>query len=214
MREPFNFYSHLLGAILSIFGLLFLIVCSYGNSAKVISFSIYGMSLVLLYTASALYHAFDKISKHITLLRRLDHVAIFVLIAGSSTPLCTIVLSGWLGYGLLFIIWAIACIGIVQILLFFYSSQKSTQILYLSMGWLFLLAIVQLIEVLGIIGFIWLLIGGILYTVGAIILLSKRPNPFPAFFGYHEFFHVLTLGGSISHYYLMIKYVLPIEHTS
>jgi len=207
-NDPFSCYSHLLGVLLSIGGLVALVALSQGDPWRVVGFSIYGASLILLYSASTAYHWLALPSRRKDLLRRLDHAAIFVLIAGTYTPVCLITLRGRWGWSLGGVVWGLALVGVVLKLSSPHLSRRMTTALYLGMGWIAVVAVAPLVRSLPLGGLMWLLIGGVAYSLGAMVYAVKRPDPFPARFGFHEIFHLFVLGGSTAHFVLMIGYVL------
>lgn len=210
VKEPFNTYSHLLGVILAIPALLFLVLQSNGDPWRTVGFTIYGMSLILLYSASALYHWLPLSPRKEDLFRRFDHVAIYCLIAGSYTPVCLVTLRGskW-GWSLFAAVWAFAVVGALLKLLYEHHPRWLTTALYLGMGWMAVLAIGPLLEALPLNALTWLFAGGLLYTIGGVIYGVQRPDPYPNVFGHHEIFHIFVLGGSACHFVFMAQYILP-----
>lgn len=212
LREPVNSLTHFVGVLLSIVGLVVLLVLSDGEPWRVVSFAIYGSSLILLFTASTLLHSLKVSKRKERIFRLLDHAAIFILIAGSYTPITLVTLRGdytrW-GWTLFGIAWGIALLGVVFKLLWFGAPRWLSTGLYLLMGWLALVAIVPIAQALSTGGLLWLAAGGFFYSVGAIIYASKRPNLVPHVFGYHELWHLFVLAGSACHFMLMLLYVLP-----
>ncbi len=199
-EENLNIATHAFGAVLSIPGLIFLFLKSETSTARAASL-VFGLSLFLLYLASTSYHAAKNEDKRIKL-RILDHAAIFVLIAGTYTPVC--LLSLWHSWGpyLLVIIWAIAVLGIILKLFFTGRYDRASTILYVAMGWIAVVAIKPLLENLSTASLLWLLAGGICYTVGA-VLYSLQRIPFN-----HAIFHVFVLGGSFCHYIMIYKFII------
>ncbi len=200
--ERINSISHLVGACLSVAGLVVLVVFAgkTGDLWKIVSFSVYGVSLVILYTSSTLYHSIRGASKRI--FRKIDHSAIYVLIAGSYTPFTLVTLRGGWGWSLFGIIWGLTLCGILQDLLFSPGRRTLSVMIYLLMGWLSLIAIRPLVQVFPAAGLFLLVAGGLFYTVGVLFyLLDKKLG-----FG-HEIFHVLVLAGSISHYFTVLLFV-------
>jgi hemolysin III len=208
VKEPFNSYSHLLGVLLSVVGLLTLIVESRGHPWRVVGFAIYGVSLILLYSASTMYHGLHVSPRCEDFLRRLDHVAIFILIAGSYTPVCLVTLRGGWGWSLFGVVWGIAVGGAVLKLFFRHLPSWATVALYLGMGWLAIIAIGPLVRSFPAPALFWLVAGGMAYTGGAVIYALERPDPFPAVFGHHEIFHIFVLAGSALHFVFMARYVV------
>jgi hemolysin III len=208
--EPFNCYSHLLGALLGVAGLVVLLSVSAGDPWRVVAFSVYGASLVLLYLASTIYHWLLVPISQRKWLNRIDHVAIFLLIAGTYTPVCLVTLRGGWGWSVFGVVWAIAIAGAIVKLCFRTLPRWVSAALYLAMGWTAVVAIVPLVRAFPAAALVWLLAGGLLYSGGAVVYATRRPNPFPRVFGFHEIFHVLVLAGSVAHFVFMLRYVAPV----
>lgn len=209
LREPVSGLTHFAGAVLSVVGTVFLIAfaVSTGTPADIASVSIFGASLILLYTASSLYHLLTVSKKAIGVLRRIDHMMIYVLIAGTYTPLCLIGLKGKLGLGLLIGVWSLAVLGIVLKLVWFNAPRWIYTSFYLIMGWLVIIAIIPLIKMIPS-GGIWLLVaGGVSYTIGAVIYGAKWPLSKNNIFGFHEIFHIFVMLGSLFHYFFVLEYL-------
>jgi hemolysin III len=196
--------THGIGAALSVAGLVFLVVLAtrYGDVWQIVSFSIYGATLIILYLASTLYHSFrnQKVKK---IFRIIDHSSIFLLIAGTYTPFLLVNLRGVLGWTLFGIIWALAGSGIVFKAFFIGRYGKISVFIYVLMGWLCVVAIRQMLANIPWGGIIGLTVGGVLYTAG--IVFYARPK----FRFSHAIWHLFVLGGSISHYFSIFLYVLP-----
>ncbi|AEG59880.1 PAQR family membrane homeostasis protein TrhA [Desulforamulus ruminis] len=213
LRDPFSGLSHLTGAVLSIIGLIVLVynAVGHGKISHVVSFSIFGASLILLYTASTLYHLLPLSQKGIGVLRRIDHMMIFVLIAGTYTPICLIPLRGGWGYSLLVAIWTLAVAGILIKIFWMEAPRWFSTLLYVFMGWLVVIAFWPLIQAISLKGIIWMVLGGLFYTAGAIFYGTKwPPNIIPGWFGFHEVFHLFVMAGSLSHFWLMARYIMYI----
>ena len=206
-KDPFSSYSHMLGVALSIVGLVALVIQADGNVRRVVGFSIYGASLILLYSASTIYHWLAVSPRREDLLRRFDHVAIFVLIAGTYTPVCLVTLRGTWGRSLFVIVWSLALAGAALKLFFPHLPRWLMAGLYILMGWIAVVAIIPLTRSLPPAALLWLLGGGLAYTAGAVIYAVERPDPFPDVFGHHDVFHVLVLAGSAFHFVFMVRYV-------
>jgi hemolysin III len=180
------------------------------NLWGIIAFSIFGASLILLYSASSIYHLSWVSEKAIRVLRRIDHSMIYVLIAGSYTPICLITLRGPWGWSIFGTIWGFAIIGILVKNFWFSAPRWLSTLFYILMGWLLIIAIFPLSKVLPSGGMFWLFAGGIAYTIGGLIYATKWPKiPFKHF-SFHETFHLFVLLGSFCHFWLMFKYVLTI----
>jgi hemolysin III len=198
----FNSISHMAGAVLAIGGTAALVVMASlrGDPWKIVSVSIYGATLILLYLSSALYHGVRKVS---AILQKMDHIAIYLLIAGSYTPFTLVTLRGPLGWTLFGIVWGLALVGIVYDLWFIDRRRILPVILYLLMGWLVVFALKPLLHVLPLNGFWWLLAGGLLYTVGVVFYALDRKLPYS-----HGIWHLFVLGGSITQFIAIFLYVL------
>jgi hemolysin III len=172
------------------------------------AFSVYGATLILLYGASSLYHLLPVSDRPLRVLRILDHIAIYFLIAGTYTPIALITLDSRLGWVLLAVVWLIAVAGIPFKLFFLDAPVWLSTGTYLAMGYLALVAVVPLAEAVSISGLVWLVAGGVAYTAGAVIYARRRPDPFPGLFGHHEIWHLLVLTGSACHFAFMVYYVV------
>lgn len=210
LREPMNGFTHFIGVIFSIAATIMLIDISK-DSIHLISLSTFGLGLIFLYTTSTLYHWLKLSEEGIKRLRKADHIMIFINIAASYTPTCMLALRGSLGTGLLIAVWSSALVGIV-IKLFWMSAPRwlSTSI-YLIMGWLAVIVIVPLFNVLSVAALIWLFAGGLFFTIGAVIYARKKPDPFPGILGFHEIFHLFVLAGSFSHFIMIYKYIAVLD---
>jgi hemolysin III len=210
LKDPVSGLTHLAGAVLAVFGLAALVVLSilYAGPWHLVSFAVYGMSLVLLYTASACYHLLPVSAGATRVLRRLDHIMIYVLIAGTYTPFCLVALRGVWGWSIFGAVWGLALAGLFLKLFWLSAPRWLSTAVYLIMGWVGLAAIVPLVAAVPVGGLIWLLAGGICYSLGAVIYGLKRPDPWPGVFGFHELFHLFVLAGSFCHFYLMVRYLL------
>ncbi|MGB7934532.1 MAG: hemolysin III family protein [Gammaproteobacteria bacterium] len=201
--ERFNSISHLVGAVLALAGAVVLVVVAArgGDTARIVSFSIYGATLFLLYLISTLYHGLPTgRAKHV--FRVLDHQAIYLLIAGSYTPFTLVTLDGIVGWWLFGTIWGMAVLGLVLDALPLRGARVVPLIIYFVMGWLIVLAINPLLVALPRTGFIWLLTGGLLYTSGIVFYALDRRYPWM-----HGVWHLFVLAGSISHYVAILVYV-------
>jgi len=200
--ERFNSFTHLLGLILAVVGLVVLVfrAVNTGDSWKVVSFSIYGGTLVALYLSSALYHSIRGSSKQV--FQKFDHSTIYLLIAGSYTPFTLVTLRGVWGWSLFGVVWGLAVIGIIQDLLFVKRRAVLSVAIYLLMGWICLFAIRPLSHALPRAGMIWLVAGGLFYTIGVVFFaLDKRLRHG------HGIWHLFVLAGSVCHYLAIFLYV-------
>ena len=210
--RPWSAITHGVGALLALAGTVALLIrCALlGLSVwHVVSFLIYGVSMVGLYTASTLYHCRNVSVKGRIALRKYDHASIYFLIAGTYTPVCLVALreAGAWGWGLFGVIWGLALAGLVLTLAWISSPRWLTAGIYLFMGWLCLAALVPMLRVLPAEGFLWALLGGIFYTVGGVLYAVKWPGRDNPRFGCHEIFHVFILLGSVFHYLLMYRVI-------
>jgi len=210
IKDPVSGFSHLLGAVLSVAGLYYLVryAAINGTVWHIVSFAIFGASLILLYTASTIYHLLVVSEKGSIILRKIDHMMIYVLIAGTYTPVCLIPLRGGWGWSLLISIWGIAMAGIILKMLWLNAPRWLYTFFYLVMGWLIVIAFVPLIRTMPVAAMMWLIAGGLLYTVGAVIYGTKWPRFKSKVFGFHEVFHIFVLYGSFCHFWLMFRYIL------
>lgn len=211
LKDPGSAITHFIGMLMALFAATPLIIRALHAPDKihVISLSIFIISMILLYAASTTYHTFD-LSEHTNkILKKLDHCMIFVLIAGSYTPICVIVLHGHTGFVLLTIVWSIALLGIIFKLCWVTCPKWISSVLYIAMGWVCVLAFTQILNSLPAAAFNWLLAGGIIYTAGGIIYALKLPifNAHHKYFGSHEIFHLFVMAGSICHFIMMFQYV-------
>ena len=211
LRDPVNGLTHLPGIPLAILGTELLVYYAViGATARhVVTFSVFGASLFLLYTASTLYHLLPVSDDGTQVLRRIDHSMIYVLIAGTYTPICLIPLRGIWGWSIFGTIWGLAAAGIVMTIRWFDAPRWLTTLIYVLMGWLIAIAFVPLLRTIPPGGVAWLVGGGLFYSIGAIIYGTKRPRlPGWKFFGFHEIFHLFVLAGSFCHWWLMWKYII------
>lgn len=212
LKHPARSFINITGAVLSVIALVLLVIRASweGTVWHIVSFAIYGTSLVALWTMSAVYHSVIVSQKTTDILRQFDHAMIYLLIAGTYTPICLVVLRGGWGWALFGINWGLAVIGIFLKLFFRYPTRKliaALFLIFLIMGWLIVIAWFPLIRVLPERGIFWLVLGGVFYTGGAAILNIKRLDVIPGF-GAHEIWHLFVLAGSFCHFWMMIQYVL------
>ncbi len=200
MREPVNGLTHLGGAIAAFFGQIALLIVGWSGTAKIVSLLVYGLSLIALFSASATYHLMNAKPAILQVLRKLDHSAIFLLIAGTYTPFCINAFTGFFRWGLLAIIWTIAFAGIVVKIFYVKAPRWLNAAVYVLMGWLCISAVGQMPAALPISSMVWLFVGGVVYTLGAVIYATKIFNFFPGKFGFHEVWHVFVLLGAIAHF--------------
>lgn len=211
IREPINGFTHLGGAILSFIGLLALVIKTTLTSPNIINIAaviIFGISLILLYSASATYHLVVSSDNVIAFLRKIDHSMIFILIAGSYTPFCLIGLKGIIGWITFSVISTIAIFGVLFKMIWFNCPRWISTSIYIGMGWISIFIIVPLYNSIALGGIALLVLGGILYTIGAVIYgLKPRALKFKNL-GFHEIFHIFILLGSLAHFFAVFKYVI------
>ncbi|MDD3173392.1 MAG: hemolysin III family protein [Herbinix sp.] len=211
VKDPGSAITHLIGMLMAVFAATPLLIkaASQPDAIHIISLGVFILSMILLYTASTVYHTFGRTAKIHLRLKKFDHMSIYVLIAGTYTPICIIVLGGRVGLGLLALVWGFAIIGVVVTLFWVHCPKWFSSAVYIAMGWICVLAFTQIINSLPRAGFVWLLAGGIIYTVGGIIYALKLPifNNRHKNFGSHEIFHLFCIGGSFCHFMLMYLYI-------
>lgn len=211
IREPINGLTHLAGALLSFAGLLALVIkasLTTGSALAITSVTIFGISMILLYTASATYHMVKAKDRVIAFLRRIDHSMIFVLIAGSYTPFCLISLNGVTGWTLFAIISMAALCGILFKMIWFKSPRWLSTSIYIIMGWMVVFVVSPLSSVLSSGGIFWLVAGGVMYTIGGVIYALKPDFLRSKYLGFHEIFHIFIMLGSLAHFLSVYIYVL------
>lgn len=209
-NEPGSSLSHLLGMLLSVEALVLMLVAAqrYGNAWHTVAFSIFGSSLILLYLASAVYHAISKNSRLKTLFRRIDLSFIFILIAGTYTPVALLALPGAWGWTAFGLAWAIAGFGVLLHIFKVRLKTGPALLLYLSMGWMLILFLPRLFGVLSPAGIFWLVAGGLFYTLGVLFFALGRKIKMHRWFGMHEIFHILVMAGSFCHFWLMNSHLV------
>lgn len=210
--RPWSAITHGAGTVLSLAGTIYLLLrtAAEGNGLLFGLMAVYGLSMVCLYTASTLYHCLRVSVPGRLALRKYDHCSIYLLIAGSYTPICMTVLWGGVGGPLLLAIWLCAAAGIILTITKLDIPRWLTSVIYLAMGWMALFAIAPLSRVLPAAGMFWLIAGGVLYTVGGVLYAVKWPGRNNPRFGCHEIFHVFIVLGSVSHFILMYSVVAPL----
>ncbi|MBI5963327.1 MAG: hemolysin III family protein [Chloroflexi bacterium] len=200
LREPVNSLTHWAGAILALAGLIALLIVGWGTPIKVVSLVIYGASLIFLFSASATYHMVRVKDKALEIFRKIDHAAIFCLIAGTYTPFCLNAFTGFWKWGMLAIIWSLALIGIVMKVFIIRTPRWLNAGIYVAMGWLCVGASGQLLAALPVWVLTWLIIGGVTYTLGAVVYSTKMFNFIPGVFGFHEVWHIFVLLAAAAHF--------------
>ena len=211
IKDPGSAITHFIGMLMAIFAATPLLIKAAREPdwIHLVSLSIFIGSMILLYAASTMYHTLDISDKWNKILKKIDHMMIFILIAGSYTPVCLIVLDRKTGLKLFALVWGIALVGIIIKALWINCPKWFSSILYIAMGWVCVLAFTQIINALPAKAFAWLLAGGIVYTVGGIIYALKLPlfNSRHKNFGSHEIFHLFVMGGSLCHFICMYWFI-------
>lgn len=209
IQDPVSALTHFAGAILAVAGMISLTIkaIEINSMTYTIGFLVFGLSLILLYSASTIYHMIADPARVKKTFRRIDHMMIFVLIAGTYTPVCLIALKGTLGTIMLIVIWSVALFGIALKAFWIDAPRWLTAALYILMGWLVVFAMSPVLKSMSSAAFGWLLAGGITYTVGGLIYATKWPPFKNKWFGFHEVFHLFVLGGSACHFILVFSYL-------
>jgi len=211
LKDPGSAITHGIAFLLAAVGAAPLLIRSseWSDHIHIVALGVFILTMMLLYAASTLYHSVDSTAKVNRRLKKLDHMMIFVLIAGSYTPVCLIVLGGKLGYTLLALVWGIAAVGMIVKACWITCPKWFSSVIYIAMGWVCVLVFGPLLKTLSTPAFLWLLAGGIIYTVGGVIYALKLPifNAKHKFFGSHEVFHLFVMGGSVCHFIFMYLYV-------
>jgi hemolysin III len=200
LREPVNSLTHWAGAILALAGLIVLLIVGWSTPAKIISLLVYGLSLIGMFSASATYHMVRAKDKVLLILRKIDHSAIFLLIAGTYTPFCINAFDGFWKWGMLSIIWSLAAIGIIVKVFYIKAPRWLNAGIYVVMGWLCVGASGQMLATLPVWVFAWLITGGIVYTLGAVVYSTKMFNFKPGVFGFHEVWHIFVMLAAAAHF--------------
>ena len=210
--DPVSGLTHLVFAVAAVIGATVLITLAAVHHKwwHLGAFIVYGASLFLLYLASSLYHLLPVSERAKRILRQFDHVAIFLLIAGTYTPLCLVPLRGPWGWSLFGAVWALALAGMFLAVFAVDAPRWLTTVVYLALGWLVVVAGWPLVHRLSTEGLVWLALGGAFYTAGAVIYAAKKPNPVPHVFGFHEIFHIFVMLGSLAHFLGFVRAVLPL----
>ena len=211
IQEPGSAITHFIGMMMAIVAAAPLLVKAAldADMTALVAMTVFSGSMVALYGASAVYHSVTVKENILKVFRKLDHMMIFVLIAGSYTPVCLVVLGGRMGYTLLAVVWGIAVVGMVVKACWITCPKWFSSLVYIAMGWVCLAVFGTLWNTLPHSAFLWLLAGGIVYTAGGVIYALKLPifNARHKYFGSHEIFHLFVMGGSICHFVFMYLYV-------
>jgi hemolysin III len=209
LRDPVSGLMHLATAIVAAFGLVVLVWVGRDSAAKVLSLLVYGLSLILMFSSSAAYHLVKSKPEVIQWLRKLDHSAIYLLIAGTYTPICLHFFDGFWRWGVLGIIWLMALVGVTVKLFVIKAPRWITAGVYLLMGWLSLMAIQEMLIAIPAGALVWLFVGGVLFTVGALVYITKLLDFYPGVFGFHEVWHIFVILGCLSHFIVIAFFVAP-----
>lgn len=207
IKDPGSAITHFIGMILAALAATpLLVLAAYHNGGRAVpALAVFALSMILLYGASTVYHTLNISEKINRILRKVDHMMIFILIAGSYTPVCVIPLRDTVGYPLLALVWGTAAAGILIKAFWITCPKWFSSLIYISMGWLCVLAMVPLVSSLPTAAFLWLVAGGVIYTIGGVIYALKLPffNAKHKYFGSHEIFHLFVMGGSLCHFVVM-----------
>jgi hemolysin III len=209
LREPVNGLSHLGAALAAAAGLALLLIIGRDSVLKEVSLAVYGVSLILMFSASATYHLVSARPAVVRALRKVDHSSIYLVIAGTYTPICLHFFTGFWQWGMVAVIWTLAVAGIVVKLFMMNAPRWLGAGLYLLMGWLSLAAIGEILTTLPVGALAALLLGGIFFTLGAVIYVIRWPDFWPGAFGFHEVWHIFVILGCLCHFALMALYVAP-----
>ena len=211
VKDPGSALTHFITMIIAILAATPLLVKASREPGwlHVAALAVFIVSMILLYAASTIYHTLDISPKINKLLRKFDHMMIFILIAGTYTPVCLIVLGDQTGWSLLALVWGIAAAGILIKAFWITCPKWFSSVLYIAMGWVCVLAFTRIVQALPREAFLWLLAGGLIYTAGGVIYALKLPlfNAKHKNFGSHEIFHLFVMGGSFCHYMMMYQFV-------
>ena len=208
-REPVNGLTHLITAGAALMGLVVLLVIGWGQPRKVVSLVVYGISLVLLFLASGIYHSVNAKPETMLKLRKFDHAAIYLLIAGTYTPICFNMLDGFWKWGMLGVVWGLALAGIVVKFFFINAPRWVTAGVYIVMGWLSILGVQEILDALPLGAVFWLAAGGVIFTIGAVVYITKKMDFVPGVFGFHEIWHIFVILGALAHFVMMAVYIAP-----
>ncbi len=214
LKDPGSAITHFIAMMMATFAAAPLIIKSLsGGKDATICCVVFIVSMILLYGASTIYHSFDLGDRINKILKKLDHAMIFVLIAGSYTPICLLVIKGQIGIYLLALVWTVGIVGIIFKLCWVTCPKWMSSVMYIAMGWLCVLAFSPIMNSMTKKAFLWLLVGGIIYTVGGVLYAVKTPrvrafNARHRYFGTHEIFHLFVMAGSLCHFVLVYNYIV------
>lgn len=214
LKDPGSAITHFIAMLMATIAATPLLVKAMSKGkVTTICCLIFIASMILLYGASTIYHSFDKGQRINTILKKLDHAMIFVLIAGSYTPICLLAIGGAIGTTLMGIVWAVGMVGIMFKLCWVTCPKWLSSVIYIAMGWLCLLAISPIRNTMTKEAILWLMLGGVIYTVGGVLYAIKTPavirfNNKHKLFGTHEIFHLFVMAGSVCHFILIYNYIV------
>jgi hemolysin III len=209
LKDPVSGFTHFIGMLLSMTGLGLLIWRTSHplRPWELASCVVFGTGMILLYTVSTLYHWLILPEKENELMRKLDHIMIFVLIASTYTPFCLGPFRGMLGWSMFAAVWGIAFLGTIFKLFWINAPRLVSTLIYIGMGWLAVLGAGPIIRILEHGALFWLVAGGVFYSIGALIYASKKPDIFPSWLGFHEVFHIFVMMGSSAHFWVIYRYI-------
>jgi hemolysin III len=196
------------GAVAALVGEIVLLIIAWPDELKVVSILVYGLSLIALFSASSAYHLIQANTKIIQVLRKLDHSAIYILIAGTYTPFCVLAFSGFFHWDMLAIVWSFALVGIIVKIFYIKAPRWLNAAIYVLMGWLGISAVGQVSAALPAGAIIWLIVGGVIYTLGAVIYATRIFNFIPGKFGFHEIWHIFVLLAAMAHFISVVLLVV------
>jgi hemolysin III len=208
LREPVNSLTHWVGAALALIGLIALLIVGWDTPAKVISLTVYGLSLIAMFSASATYHMVQVKDWALEIFRKIDHSTIYLLIAGTYTPFCVNAFEGFWKWGMLGIIWSLALIGIIVKVFYIRAPRWLNAGIYLVMGWLAVSASGQMLAALPAWVLGWMIAGGVIYTLGAVVYITKIFNFKPGVFGFHEMWHIFVMLAAAAHFVAVLGVAL------
>ena len=208
-REPVNGFTHLFAACFSVVGLVYLMLVGKHSFLSGMALFVYGLCLTLMFASSSVYHLRNSSPEALKRLRKLDHSAIFLTIAGTYTPICLYFFSGFWQTGMLTIIWIVAVAGIGFKLLYIGAPRWISTIIYLIMSWFAVAGIGEIVRTMPRAALVWFFTGGVFYTVGAIMYAMKKPNFFKGKLGFHEIWHVFVILGAFSHFMVIAEFIAP-----